>query len=68
MSNPSNSYVLDLMESNVKSKVHHLLACDRKSLPDAFRLVNEAIQEYCTYRTLFEKYTEEQTDEKSDNK
>lgn len=62
MDKPINSYVLDVMESKLKDQIRQLFECETTTLPNVFRQVSEAVQEYCTYRTLTEKYTEGESD------
>lgn len=46
------------IENDLKTKVFNLIECDSKELPNAFRALNEVVQSYCTFRTLLDKYNE----------
>ena len=54
------------IENDLKTKVFNLIECDSKCIPEAFRDLNEAVQSYCTFRTLLDKYSDEETDKKSE--
>ncbi len=47
---------LTLIEKDLKEKMSKLINCKSQDLPNAFRSLNECVQSYCTFRTLFEKY------------
>lgn len=59
-----NEETLKLIEDDVKSKVSNLMRCDFKELPDAFRKLNESVQSYCTFKTLLNKYNNENSSSK----
>lgn len=55
--------VLNRIASDLEDKLAKLITCDSKELPNAFRALNECVQSYCTFRTLYEKYNENDTAE-----
>ena len=50
---------LKRIENDLKTKVSELIECESKEIPNAFRALNEAVQSYCTFRTLLDKYSDE---------
>lgn len=54
---------LTRIENDLKVKVSNLIECDSQELPNAFRALNECVQSYCTFRTLLDKYNENESAE-----
>lgn len=50
---------LGRIENDLKTKMFNLIECESKDIPNAFRALNEAVQSYCTFRTLLDKYSDE---------
>lgn len=53
------------MAVRMVSLVDELATCDCKDMSNVFRQLNEAIQEYCTFVTLVNKYSSEKENEKA---
>lgn len=45
------------MESQMASQLEKLISCENKDMRTLFRELSESIQAYCTFRTLAEKYS-----------
>ena len=54
---------LTRIENDLKLKMFKLMECDSKDLPNAFRELNGCVQSYCTFRTLLDKYNENDSEE-----